>query len=142
MSYLTVRPFVVTVVLVLIASLMGCDLLDIGEPDVAGAWQGRLTIEDTSVEMELELTQTIIREFPGRTLYTIGGNGRYMSPTASLAFSYTVEGTYLYPQIVMELKAPGVAPLRIVGKVSGDEDTITGHLEKGDNELPLTLWRE
>jgi len=91
------------------------------------------------MHVEMALTQTNL--FKGR-IHSITGSARCRFPTVHLAMVGTIEGMYQHPDIFLELKALGFAPLAIIGTVGKDGDTITGRVERHESEVSITLYRE
>ena len=120
----------------------GCELLLDRDPRIDGTWRGAVTLDDTMVQVELELTQTLVHSFRTLEIYAVSGRGRLSYPAASLAVPCTVSGRYVRTTVALKLHAPRARLPAITGEVSDDGDTITGRLIGQAFEVPITLWKE
>lgn len=137
----TTRFIVVLVISTLLTPLGACDFV-IGQPTIDGRWSGTAHINENVVHIEMVLAQTNL--FRGR-IHTITGSARYSFPEVHLSVAGSIEGAYFPPHISLKLESDGFAPFFIDGKVSKDDDSIRGHLERPELpgcKMPITFHRE
>jgi len=116
-----------------------CDLLLGPERSLDGTWRGSILLDESPVQIELDLTQTFLGAHGPVRRYTVRGKGRYVYSAINMSILCTVEGSYIHPGIGLKLQAYGFVLPTLVGKVSDDGNKITGRLKDSRMDVPVTL---